>query len=84
VAQADPVSTPASTLGRPVGPVLRAQARLLDGEESDRAAHLLAAGTRSCAEGSCPGYHRRRRWTTRQYKLEPPDSGASGAPGDQP
>jgi len=43
MAQPDPVSTPASTLARPVGPVLRAQAHLLDGEESDRAMHLLAA-----------------------------------------
>jgi uncharacterized protein len=62
--------------GRPRGPALPARAYLLDGEASDRAARLLARKHPILHGRLIPWYHRRRGWTTQQYRLErPPDSG---------
>jgi uncharacterized protein len=63
---------PSTFRGRPVGPVIRAQAHLLAGEESAHAAHLLAARHPILHGRVIPWVHRRRGWTTQQYKLEPP------------
>jgi PPOX class probable F420-dependent enzyme len=70
------VRVAASTiLGRPRGPVLAARAYLLDGEASDRAARLLASKHPILHGRLIPWYHRRRGWTTQQYRLEAPADG---------
>jgi uncharacterized protein len=67
---------PATSRGRPTGPALRAQARLLDGAASVRAAQLLAAKHPLLHGRLIPWYHRRRGWITQQYRLDPPGSAA--------
>lgn len=57
--------------GRPTGPAIRATARLLDGEESDLAARLLAARHPIAHGRLIPWLHRRRGWVTQQYRLDP-------------
>jgi uncharacterized protein len=64
--------TPSTFRGHPLGPAIKARARLLDGEESARAARLLAARHPILHGRLIPWYHRRRGWTTQQYRLEPP------------
>ena len=67
-------------LGRPRGPALPARAYLLHGEASDRAARLLAREHPILHGRLIPWYHRRRGWTTQQYRLErPPEDRRSGA-----
>ncbi|HLH58595.1 MAG TPA: hypothetical protein VKV33_05520 [Streptosporangiaceae bacterium] len=67
---------PSTFRGHPRGPTIPARARLLDGEESARAARLLAA-THPILHGRLiPWYHRRRGWITQQYRLDPPAAGA--------
>jgi PPOX class probable F420-dependent enzyme len=66
---------PCTMLGGPRGPDIPARARLLDGEASDRAARLLARRHPILHGRLIPWYHRRRGWTTQQYRLEPPASG---------
>jgi uncharacterized protein len=63
---------PSTFRGRPLGPPIRAQAHLLDGEASEAAARMLAAKHPILHGRLIPWYHRRRGWTTQQYKLEPP------------
>jgi uncharacterized protein len=63
---------PSSIRGRPRGPALPARAYLLDGEASDRAARLLASEHPILHGRLIPWYHRRRGWTTQQYRLEAP------------
>jgi uncharacterized protein len=58
--------------GRPTGPGLHAQAQLLAGADSERAAGLLAARHPVLHGKLIPWYHRRRGWTTQQYRLSPP------------
>jgi uncharacterized protein len=71
---------PSTIAGRPRGPALAARAYLLDGEASERAARLLARRHPVLHGRLIPWYHRRRGWTTQQYRLQPPSAGpASGA-----
>jgi PPOX class probable F420-dependent enzyme len=65
---------PSTIRGRPRGPALPARACLLDGEASDRAACLLARRHPLLHGRLIPWYHRRRGWTTQQYRLQPPAS----------
>ncbi len=58
--------------GRPLGPSISAKAVLLEGEASERAARLLAREHPFLHGHLIPWYHRRRRWTTQQYRLEAP------------
>jgi uncharacterized protein len=63
---------PSTFRGRPRGPAMRAEARLLDGEASQHAARLLAAKHPILHGRLIPWYHRRRGWVTQQYRLLPP------------
>ena len=58
--------------GRPLGPAIPAQAELLAGLESQRAAGLLARKHPLLHGRLIPWYHRRRGWTTQQYRLNVP------------
>lgn len=63
---------PSTFRGRPLGSPIRAEAHLLEGEASEQAARLLA-GKHPILHGRLiPWYHRRRGWTTQQYRLERP------------
>jgi uncharacterized protein len=66
---------PSDIRGRPRGPAFPARAYLLDGEASDRAARLLAREHPILHGRLIPWYHRRRGWSTQQYRLEPPSGG---------
>lgn len=61
---------PSTIRGRPLGPPIRAEAHLLHGEESRRAAQMLARKHPLLHGRLIPWYHRRRGWTTQQYRLE--------------
>jgi hypothetical protein len=63
---------PATFRGRPLGPAIPAQAQLLAGAESDRAAGMLARKHPVLHGRLIPWYHRRRGWTTQQYRLTVP------------
>ncbi len=63
---------PCSSRGRGRGPAVRASAVLLDGEASEQAAGLLANKHPVLHRRLIPWYHRRRGWTTQQYRLDPP------------
>lgn len=63
---------PSTLRGRPLGPPIPAQAHLLEGEASQRAARMLAAKHPILHGRLIPWYHRRRGWTTQQYRLERP------------
>lgn len=63
---------PSTITGRPRGPAIQARAYLLAGEASDHAARLLARKHPVLHGRLIPWYHRRRGWTTQQYRLEPP------------
>jgi PPOX class probable F420-dependent enzyme len=63
---------PSTMRGRPLGPPIRAEAHLLHGEASARAARLLAGKHPFLHGRLIPWYHRRRGWTTQQYRLERP------------
>jgi PPOX class probable F420-dependent enzyme len=63
---------PSDFRGRPSGPALRAQARLLQGAASAQAAALLAVRHPVLHGRLIPWVHRRRGWTTQQYILAPP------------
>jgi uncharacterized protein len=65
---------PSTFRGRALGPPMRAQAHLLRGEESERAAQILAAKHPILHGRLIPWLHRRRGWITKQYQLEPPAS----------
>jgi hypothetical protein len=58
--------------GRPFGPPIPAEAHLLEGEASQRAARLLAAKYPLLHGRLIPWYHRRRGWATQQYRLDRP------------
>ena len=68
---------PSTVRGRPLGPPIPAQAYLLEGEASQRAARMLATKHPILHGRLIPWYHRRRGWTTQQYRLEPPAAVAS-------
>jgi len=63
---------PSTFRGRPRGPAIRAEAYLLEGEASQRAARSLARKHPVLHGRLIPWYHRRRGWTTQQYRLERP------------
>ena len=63
---------PSTFRGRTLGPAIRADAYLLDGEASQRAARLLASKHPILHGRLIPWYHRRRGWVTQQYRLDPP------------
>jgi hypothetical protein len=63
---------PCTWRGRPTGPPLRADARLLDGVASQHAARMLGDKHPLLHGHLIPWYHRRRGWTTQQYRLTPP------------
>jgi PPOX class probable F420-dependent enzyme len=63
---------PSTLRGRPLGAPIPAQAHLLHGEESQRAAALLSAKHPILHGRLIPWYHRRRGWITQQYRLDRP------------
>jgi uncharacterized protein len=63
---------PSTFRGRALGPAMRAEARLLDGDASQDAARLLASKHPILHGRLIPWYHRRRGWVTQQYRLDPP------------
>src|ERR1022692_2115727 len=67
---------PSTLRGRPLGPPIPAQAHLLEGEASQRAARMLAANPPTLHGRLIPWSHRRRGWTTQQYRLERPAAAA--------
>jgi uncharacterized protein len=69
---------PSTFRGRPLGAPIPAQAHLLDGEASQRAAALLASKHPILHGRLIPWYHRRRGWITQQYRLEQPPAVGDG------
>jgi PPOX class probable F420-dependent enzyme len=67
---------PSTFRGRALGPSVRADAELLEGVASQHAANLLAQKHPLLHGRFIPWYHRRRGWTTQQYRLSPPASAA--------
>jgi PPOX class probable F420-dependent enzyme len=63
---------PCSFRGRSRGPGVQARAVLLDGEASEQAARMLANKHPVLHGRLIPWYHRRRGWTTQQYRVDPP------------
>ena len=63
--------------GRPLGPAIPAQAYLLDGQESEQAARMLARKHPVLHGHLIPWVHRRQGWTTQQYRLTAPEQLAS-------
>jgi PPOX class probable F420-dependent enzyme len=62
---------PCNFRGRRPGPAVRATAVLLNGEASAHAAQVLAKKHPILHGRLIPWYHRRRGWTTQQYRLDP-------------
>jgi uncharacterized protein len=62
----------ATRRGRPLGPAIAAQAHLLQGDESEQAARMLARKYPILHGHLIPWVHRRRGWTTQQYQLTAP------------
>ena len=67
---------PSTLRGRPLGPSVRAEARLLDGVGSDHAARLLSEKHPFLHGWLIPRYHLLRGWTTMHYRLDRPAPGA--------
>jgi uncharacterized protein len=63
---------PSTSRGRPLGQPMAAQAALLSGDDSARAARMLARKHPILHGWLIPWMHRRRGWTTQQYRLTPP------------
>jgi PPOX class probable F420-dependent enzyme len=63
---------PCSSRGHSRGPGVRGTAVLLDGEASEKAAWALANKHPILHGRLIPWYHRRRGWTTQQYRVDPP------------
>lgn len=75
---------PATVRGRQLGPAIPAEAQLLEGAESERAAAMLAREHPLLHGHLIPWVHRRRGWVTQQYRLtEPADGTRSPSPGDR-
>jgi PPOX class probable F420-dependent enzyme len=66
---------PSTFRGRALGPAIRAEAHLLDGEASAHAASMMASKHPILHGRLIPWYHRRRGWVTQQYRLDPPAAG---------
>jgi PPOX class probable F420-dependent enzyme len=63
---------PSTFRGRPLGRPILAEAHLLHGPASERAARLLARKHPLLHGRLIPWYHRRRDWTTQHYRLDVP------------
>lgn len=63
---------PCTFRGRATGPSITAEAQLLDGVASEHAARMLGDKHPVLHGHFIPWYHRRRGWTTQQYRLTPP------------
>lgn len=60
---------PSTLRGRPTGPSADGSARLLDGDEAQRARELLARRYPLLHGRLVPAMHRRKGWTTLHYEL---------------
>lgn len=70
---------PSNFKGKPVGPARGATSRLLEGEEAEMAAELLAARHPVLHGILIPRYHRMRGWRTLHYEVTPaPDEAGGG------
>jgi PPOX class probable F420-dependent enzyme len=58
---------PSTLRGKPKGPRITAQARLLNGGEADHARDLLASSYPILHRRLVPWMHRRKGWTTEHY-----------------
>jgi PPOX class probable F420-dependent enzyme len=64
------VEVAAATVGgKPTGPAIHAQARLLDGDDAKRAAKALATRHRFLQAVLVPLFHRLKRYRTLHYEL---------------
>jgi PPOX class probable F420-dependent enzyme len=63
---------PCTFRGRITGPALPARAQLLRGDRATEAADLLATRHPILHGHLIPWWHRRRGWTTQQYRLDKP------------
>ena len=63
---------PCNSRGQSRGAAVRARAVLLNGEASEQAARALADKHPILHGRLIPWYHRRRGWTTQQYRVDPP------------
>jgi PPOX class probable F420-dependent enzyme len=63
---------PCSSRGHSRGPAVRGTAVLLEGAASEEAARALAHKHPFLHGHLIPWYHRRRGWTTQQYRVDPP------------
>ena len=70
-ANADVEIAPCGVRGRVTGPMLRATARILHGNESDEAAAAIAAKYPFLHGRLIPWYHRRKGLVTTQLELTP-------------
>jgi len=75
---------PSTVRGKPTGPAIRAQARLLDGEEAKFAARALARKHRILQGILVPLAHRLARYKTLHYELTPAVDAASDPPSPSP
>jgi len=64
---------PSTVSGKPTGPAMHARARLLDGEEADRAGRALARKYRFLHGFLVPFAHRRKHYRTLHYELTATD-----------
>lgn len=61
--------SPSTLRGKPKGPSITAQTRLLHGVEGDHARDLLASSYPILHRRLVPWMHRRRGWTTQHYEV---------------
>lgn len=61
--------SPSTLRGKPRGPSITAQTRLLHGGEADHARDLLASSYPILHRRLVPWMHRRRGWTTHHYEV---------------
>jgi uncharacterized protein len=61
--------SPSSLRGKPKGPNMTAQTRLLHGDEADHARSLLASSYPIVHGRLVPWMHRRKGWATEHYEL---------------
>ncbi len=64
-------AAPSTIRGKPVGPVIRANATLLEGEQARVAARALARRHRVLQAVLVPAAHRLMRYRTMHYELRP-------------
>ena len=69
---------PSTFRGKPIGPAIRAQARLLSGDDAKHASKALARKYRILQGVLVPLAHRLTRSKTMHYELSPVDPGDGG------